>query len=63
MSNPIHVVLLLALLAFWIAPAYYAGRVADGKGRSFGVYLVAGLVIGPFVLVVALLLPRSHRLA
>jgi hypothetical protein len=41
MSNPIHVVLLLSLFAFWFGQAYLAGRLAAGKGRSFGLYLVA----------------------
>lgn len=60
MSNPIHLVLLLALLLFWVGPAVLAGRLAERKGRSFGVYLVVSLVIGwPIPLVVALIVP--HR--
>jgi len=59
-SNPIHLVLLLALLLFWVGPAVLAGRLAERKGRSFGVYLVVSLVIGwPIPLVVALIVP--HR--
>jgi hypothetical protein len=33
----------------------------DRKGRDFGIYLVAGLIIGPLVLFISLLLPRSRR--
>jgi hypothetical protein len=59
MSNPVHVVLLLALLVFWIGPAVLAARVAERKGRSFAVYLVVSLVIGwPIPLIAALILPR-----
>lgn len=61
MSNPIHLVLLLALLLFWVGPAVLAGRLAERKGRSFGVYLVVSLVIGwPIPLVVALIVPNRR---
>lgn len=63
MSNPIHDVVLLVVLAVWIGPAYLAGRVANRKGRRFGLYMVAGLLIGPLVLLGTLLLPRSRRVA
>jgi hypothetical protein len=49
-----------AVIVFLIAPAYLAGRVARRKGRPFGIYLVAGLFLGPIVLIAALLLP-THR--
>lgn len=62
MSDPIHVVALLVVLAFYFGQAYLAGWVADRKGRNFAVYLVAGLIIGPLVLLIALVLPR-RRLA
>jgi MFS family permease len=59
MSNPIHIVLLLALIAFYILPAVLAGRIADRKGRSFAVYLVASLLIGwPIPLLIALVVPN-----
>lgn len=60
MSNPIHVVLLLLLFGLWFGQAYLAGRVAVSKGRSFGLYLTAGLVIGLLVVLGTLLLPRRH---
>ncbi len=59
MSNPVHIVFLLALLVFWIGPAILAGRVAERKGRSFAAYLVVSLAIGwPIPLIAALILPR-----
>jgi hypothetical protein len=62
MSNPIHLVALLAVLAFYFGQAYLAGRVAASKGRSFAVYVVAALIIGPVIPLIALVLPR-RRLA
>jgi hypothetical protein len=61
MSNPIHVVLLLALIAFWAVPSVLTARLADHKGRSFSVYLVASLLIGWMVpLLAALILPNRR---
>jgi hypothetical protein len=60
MSSAIHVVLLVAMLAWWIGCAVLADRVAERKERIGGVYLFAGLIIGPVALLVALLLPRRH---
>jgi hypothetical protein len=61
-SNPIHLLVLLAVLGLYVGQAYLAGRVASAKGRSFGLYLAAALVIGPLMLLAALLLQRSRRL-
>jgi hypothetical protein len=61
MSNPIHVAGLLGLIAFWIGPAILGARIADRKGRNLSVYLIAGLIIGPLVLLVALILPRRRQ--
>ena len=59
MSNPIHVVLLLALIAFFIVPAVLTAQFAARKGRSFGVYLIASLLIGwPVPLLVAFVMPN-----
>ncbi len=66
MRNPIHIVMLLALVVFYFGPAVLAGRIADRKGRSFGVYLVASLLIGwPVPLLIVLVLPNRavRRLA
>jgi hypothetical protein len=58
MTNPIHVVLLLALIAFFIVPAVLTAQFAARKGRSFAVYLIASLLIGwPVPLLVALVMP------
>jgi hypothetical protein len=63
MSNPAHVVLLIVLVAFWIVPAVLVARLAERKGRSFGVYLVASLIIGWLIpLIAALLVPRRRGL-
>ena len=61
MSNPIHVVLLIALIASWVVPSVLTARLADRKGRSFSVYLVASLLIGWMIpLLAALILPDRH---
>jgi hypothetical protein len=60
MSNPIHVVLLLALLGLWIVPSVLTGRLAERKGRSFGVYLVASLLIGWLIPLIAALIVRDR---
>jgi hypothetical protein len=58
MSNPIHVVLLVALIALWIGPSVLVARLAERKGRSFAVYLIVSLIIGwPIPLVAALIVP------
>jgi hypothetical protein len=59
--RPLYVV--LAILAIMVLPAFLSGRVARSKGRPFGLYFVAGLLLGPIVLIATLLLPRHHRLA
>ena len=63
LSNPIHLLALILVLAFWIGPAILAGRIAERKGRSFVVYLVASVIIGwPIPLLAAAVLPprRTH---
>jgi hypothetical protein len=60
MSNPVHLFVLLALIVFWIGPAILAGKVAERKGRSLALYMLAGLLIGPIVLLAALILPRRR---
>lgn len=51
----------LGVIAILVLPAYLAGRVARRKGRPFALYLVAGLLLGPIVLIAALALPRRGR--
>jgi hypothetical protein len=58
MANPMHLVLLVALIAFFVGPAVLTAQFAARKGRSFAVYLVASLLIGwPVPLLVAILTP------
>jgi hypothetical protein len=61
MSNPIHVVLLIALVAFWVVPAVLVARLAEHKGRSFVVYLVASLIIGWLIPLIAALIVPDRR--
>lgn len=63
MSNPIHDVFLLVLLACFVLPAVLVARLADRRGRSFAVYLVVSLIVSWIVPLLALLvLPdRSRR--
>lgn len=62
MSNPVHIVLLLVLLACFVIPAVLVARLADRRGRSFAVYLIASLVISWIVPLLALLvLPDRGR--
>jgi hypothetical protein len=62
MSNPIHVVLLLALIALWVLPSVLVARLADRKGRSFSVYLIVSLIIGWLIpLLAALIVPSRTR--
>jgi hypothetical protein len=53
----------LGILVILVLPAYLSGRVARGKGRPFGLYFAAGLLLGPIVLIATLLLPRHRRVA
>jgi hypothetical protein len=62
MSNPIHILLLLVLLACFVLPAILVARLGDRRGRSFAVYLIASLIVGWIVPLLALfVLPdRGH---
>jgi drug/metabolite transporter (DMT)-like permease len=55
MSNPIHIVLLLALLACFVLPSVLVARLADRRGHSFAVYLIASLLVSWIVPLLALL--------
>ena len=54
----LYVALAIALLL--VLPAYLAGRVAERKGRMFVLFFSSGMMLGPIVLVAALLLPRRR---
>jgi hypothetical protein len=49
------------VFAAYVAVAYLGAHVAHRKGRPFGLYFAAGLLIGPIVLLGALLLPIPRR--
>ncbi len=62
MTNPIHILLLLALIFGYVLSAILVGRLADRRGRSFGVYVLASLIIGWVVPLVALfVLPKRQH--
>jgi hypothetical protein len=50
----------LALVALAVSAALFSGVVATGKGYSFGVFFVLGLVFFPAALVIAAVLPDSE---
>jgi hypothetical protein len=60
MTTPLHALILLAVLLVWCGQAGLAGWIANGKGRSFGLYFAAGLIVGPIVVFASLLLPRRR---
>jgi hypothetical protein len=55
-----HTLGLFAVLALWTAQAALAGYAAARKGRSFNVWTVAGLFVGPIAIVLALVVPRRR---
>lgn len=62
MGNPIHDVLLLALLVCFVLPAVLVARLADRRGRSFAGYLIVSLIVSWIVPLLALLvLPDRSR--
>jgi hypothetical protein len=61
MSNAYHVAILLVVLAIWIGGAVLVGRLAARKGRSFGVYFVASLILGWWLPLLAALIVRRAR--
>jgi hypothetical protein len=62
MNNPVHVALLIGLIVFWIGPAILTARLAERKGRSFAVYLVASLRISWVIpLIAALIVTDRHQ--
>jgi hypothetical protein len=59
-SDLLHMVVLVAALAGWTGQAVIAGYAATRRGRSFNVWTVAGLIVGPVAIVLALLLPQRR---
>ena len=68
MSNPIHLLALIVVLLCFVVPAVLVARLADRRGRSFAVYLIASLIVSWVVPLLALLVlpdrgrsvPHSH---
>lgn len=57
-----NAVLLVTLAITWIIPAVLVARVAERRGRSFTLFLIAALfMLWPIVLLVALVLPRGSK--
>lgn len=56
-----HTFGLLAVLVLWLLPALLVARLAERKGRPFALYLIASLIIGwPIPLLAALIVrPRT----
>jgi uncharacterized protein YybS (DUF2232 family) len=56
-----HTFGLLAVLVLWLLPALLVAHLAERKGRPFALYLIASLIIGwPIPLLAALIVrPRT----
>jgi MFS family permease len=61
MTNPIHILLLVALVFGYVLPALLVGRLAERRGRSFTVYLVASLIVGWVIPLIAVLIFSNRR--
>jgi MFS family permease len=67
-SKPIHLLALIVVLLCFVVPAVLVARLADRRGRSFAVYLIASLIVSWVVPLLALLVlpdrgrsvPHSH---
>ncbi len=54
----------LTLFIIWIGPSLLVARLATNRGRSFGGWFVAALLLfWPLILVVVLVLPRRDSVA
>jgi len=49
------------VLLFWLVPAFLVAKLADRKGRSFAVYLIASLIIGWIIPLIAALIVRPRK--
>jgi hypothetical protein len=52
LDNPIHLVFLLIVLGIYLGMCFIAGRVAEGKGRSFALWAGLTFLLWPIVLLV-----------
>jgi ABC-type microcin C transport system permease subunit YejB len=55
-----HALGLTVLLLLWLVPALLVAKLAERKGRSFAVYLVASLIIGWIIPLIAALIVRPR---
>jgi hypothetical protein len=55
-----HALVLFAVLGLWTAQAVVAGYAATRRGRSFNTWTIAGLIVGPIAIGLALLMPRRR---
>jgi hypothetical protein len=58
--NTAHTFGLIFLLLFWLVPAVLVAKLAERKGRSFAVYLIASLIIGWIIPLIAALIVRPR---
>ena len=63
MTNPIHILLLVALVVGYVLPALLVGRLAGRRGRSVTVYLIASLLVGWVIPLIVVLIFSNHRRA
>jgi hypothetical protein len=55
-----HTLALFVVLGLWTAQAALAGYAATRRGRSFNAWTIAGLIVGPLAIALALLMPRRR---
>jgi hypothetical protein len=54
----VHAFGLIFALLVWFVPSLLVARLAERKGRSFAVYLIASLIIGWIIPLIAALIVR-----
>ena len=56
------IALFVTLAVIWLLPAFLVARLAQSRGRTFELFMIAALVIPwPIVLLVTLALPRRNE--
>jgi hypothetical protein len=55
-----NVLVLVVVLSAWTAQAAAAGVLATRKGRSFNVWTLVALIVGPIAILLALVLPQRR---
>jgi MFS family permease len=54
-----NITLALVMVGF-IIPIYFAGRIAEHRGRSFKIWAWIAAIIGPLALLLVFLFPNLH---